>query len=105
MKNNIVRTPPTSAAILSGITRDTSIQLLREQGVDVREETISRDELYIADEVFLTGTAAEITPVRDIDHRKIGRGEAGRVTRRLQESFFSVVKGNDTKHDHWLAYV
>jgi branched-chain amino acid aminotransferase len=105
VKNGIVRTPPTSAAILSGITRDTTIQLLAEQGITVREEAIARDELYIADEVFLTGTAAEITPVRDIDHRKIGRGEAGPITRRLQESFFGVVKGNDTKHDHWLSYV
>jgi branched-chain amino acid aminotransferase len=105
VKRDIVRTPPTSAAILNGITRDTTIQLLREQGVEVREEPIARDELYIADEVFLTGTAAEITPVRDIDHRKIGRGEAGPVTRRLQEAFFSVVKGSDTKHDHWLSFV
>ncbi|MBA3538480.1 MAG: branched-chain amino acid transaminase [Deltaproteobacteria bacterium] len=105
VKNGVVRTPPTAAAILAGITRDTSIQLLREQGVEVREEMIARDELYTAEEVFLTGTAAEITPVRDIDHRKIGRGEAGPVTRRLQESFFSVVKGNDVKHDHWLTYV
>ncbi len=105
VKHGVVRTPPTSAAILAGITRDTTIQLMREQGVEVREEAIARDELYIADEVFLTGTAAEITPVREIDHRKIGRGEAGPVTRRLQESFFSVVKGSDTKHDHWLTFV
>jgi branched-chain amino acid aminotransferase len=105
VKRDIVRTPPTSAAILSGITRDTAIQLLREQGIEVREEPIARDELYTAEEVFLTGTAAEITPVRDIDHRKIGRGEAGPVTRRVQESFFSVVKGHDTKHDHWLSYL
>jgi branched-chain amino acid aminotransferase len=105
VKHGSVRTPPTSAAILAGITRDTAIQLLREQGVDVREEFIARDELYAADEVFLTGTAAEITPVRDIDHRKIGRGEAGPVTRRLQESFFSVAKGTDTRHDGWLSFV
>lgn len=105
VKNDVVRTPPLGATILAGITRDTTIQLLREQGAEVREEMIARDDLYIADEVFLTGTAAEITPVRDIDHRKIGRGEAGPITRRLQESFFSVVKGNDTKHDHWLTYV
>ncbi|HEY4177293.1 MAG TPA: branched-chain amino acid transaminase [Kofleriaceae bacterium] len=105
VKKNIVRTPPISGAILNGITRDTTIQLLREQGVEVREEAIARDELYIADEVFLTGTAAEITPVRDIDHRKIGRGEAGPVTRRVQESFFSIVKGADAKHDHWLSYI
>jgi branched-chain amino acid aminotransferase len=105
IKNGVVRTPPTSSAILAGITRDTAITLLREQGVEVREETIARDELYIADEVFLTGTAAEITPVRDIDHRKIGRGEAGPVTHRLQESFFSIVKGSDTKHADWLTFV
>jgi len=105
VKHGIVRTPPTSAAILSGITRDTSIQLLREQGVEVREEAIARDELYTAEEVFLTGTAAEITPVREIDHRKIGAGVGGPVTRRLQESFFSVVKGSDTKHDSWLTFV
>jgi len=105
VKNGVVRTPPTAAAILSGITRDTAITLLRQQGVEVREEAIARDELYIADEVFLTGTAAEITPVRDIDHRKIGRGEAGPVTRTLQETFFSIVKGSDTKHDSWLTYV
>jgi branched-chain amino acid aminotransferase len=105
VKHGVVRTPPTSAAILAGITRDTAIQLLREHGIDVREEAIARDELYIADEVFLTGTAAEITPVREIDHRKIGRGEAGPTTRRIQESFFSVVKGADKKHDHWLTYL
>src|SRR5205809_8033576 len=105
VKRDVVRTPPTSGTILSGITRDTAIQLLREQGVDVREEPIARDELYTAEEVFLTGTAAEITPVRDIDHRRIGRGEAGPVTRRLQETFFSVVKGSDTKHEHWIRYI
>jgi branched-chain amino acid aminotransferase len=105
VKHGVVRTPPTSSAILAGITRDTTIQLLREHGVEVREESISRDELYIADEVFLTGTAAEITPVREIDHRRVGRGEAGPVTRRLQETFFSVVKGSDSQHDHWLTYL
>jgi branched-chain amino acid aminotransferase len=105
VKKGVVTTPPTSAAILAGITRDTAITLLREQGVEVREQDIARDELYTADEVFLTGTAAEITPVSDIDHRKIGAGEAGPITRRVQEAFFAVVKGNDTKHDHWLHYV
>lgn len=103
VKRDIVRTPPTSAAILAGITRDTAIQLLREQGIEVREEPIARDELYVADEVFLTGTAAEITPCREIDHRRVGRGEAGPVTRRLQEAFFGIVKGSDAKHDHWLS--
>jgi branched-chain amino acid aminotransferase len=105
VKNGVVRTPPTSSAILAGITRDTTIQLLREQGVEVREELIARDELYIADEVFLTGTAAEITPVREIDHRRLGRGEAGPLTRRIQETYFSIAKGSDSRHDHWLSYL
>jgi branched-chain amino acid aminotransferase len=104
VKNGVVRTPPTSGAVLAGITRDTSITLLRERGIEVREEMIARDELYVADEVFLTGTAAEVTPVREIDQRKVGRGEWP-VTRALQESFFAVVKGGDTKHDHWLHFV
>ena len=105
VKRGVVRTPPTSSAILAGITRDTAITLLREQGIEVREENIARDELYTADEVFLTGTAAEITPVREIDHRRIGRGEAGPVTHGVQESFFAIVKGGDTKHNDWLQFV
>lgn len=104
VKNGVVRTPPTSAAILAGITRDTAITLLRERGVEVREEMIARDELYTADEVFLTGTAAEITPVREIDQRRVGRGEWP-VTRAVQESFFAIVKGGDGKHDAWLHWV
>lgn len=104
VKNGVVRTPPTAAAVLAGITRDTAITLLREGGVDVREEMIARDELYTADEVFLTGTAAEVTPVREIDQRKVGRGEWP-ITRSLQETFFAVVKGGDTKHNHWLHWV
>lgn len=105
IKNGVVRTPPLSAPILAGITRDTAITLLAEQGIEVRQEYIARDELFIADEIFLTGTAAEITPVREIDHRKVGRGEAGPITRQVQERFFDVVKGSDKKHDHWLAFV
>ncbi len=104
VKNGVVRTPPTAAAILAGITRDTAIHLLKERGFEVREEAMSRDELYTADEVFLTGTAAEITPVREIDHRRIGRGDWP-VTRAVQESFFAVVKGGDSKHDSWLHYI
>lgn len=105
VKNGVIRTPPLSAPILAGITRDTAIALLAEQGLEVRQENIARDELFIADEIFLTGTAAEITPVREIDFRKVGRGEAGPITRQLQERFFDVVKGADKKHDQWLAFV
>ncbi|HET9625702.1 MAG TPA: branched-chain amino acid transaminase [Kofleriaceae bacterium] len=105
VKHGVVRTPPLSGSILAGITRDTAITLLREHGIEVREEAVARDELYIADEVFLTGTAAEITPVREIDHRRVGRGEAGPITRQVQELYFSVVRGADAKHDAWLTYV
>jgi branched-chain amino acid aminotransferase len=105
VKNGVVRTPPTSAAILAGITRDTVIALLREHKIEVREEPLARDELYVADEVFLTGTAAEITPVREIDHRKIGSGTCGPITKRVQDAFFAIVKGADNSHSEWLTYV
>jgi len=88
VKHGVVRTPPTSAAILAGITRDTSIQLLRELGVEVSEEPIARDELYTAEEVFLTGTAAEITPVGEIDHHKFAPGA---ITKALMADFDKAV--------------
>jgi branched-chain amino acid aminotransferase len=105
VKRGVVFTPPTTASILGGVTRDTAIQLLRELGHDLREQSFTRDEMWVADEVFMTGTAAEITPVREIDDRRIGSGEPGPVTRRLQDHFFAVVKGDDRKHDHWLTFV
>jgi branched-chain amino acid aminotransferase len=105
VKDGAVRTPPTTASVLGGITRDTAIQLLRELGYDVVERSFTRDELWTADEVFFTGTAAEVTPVREIDDRRIGNGEPGPVTRRLQDHFFAIVKGNDANHDAWLTYV
>ncbi len=105
VKNGLVRTPPTTASILSGITRDTAIQLLQELGYDLIERSFTRDELWCADEVFLCGTAAEVTPVREIDDRRIGNGEPGPITRRLQDHFFAIVKGDDDKHEHWLTYV
>ena len=74
-------------------------------GLKVKEERVTRDELYIADEVFLTGTAAEVTPVREIDDRKIGIGKAGRIALELQEKFFNIVKGGDKKHEKWLTYL
>ena len=105
VKNGIVSTPPTHAAILAGITRATVIQLATDAGLTLRERTFTLDELWTADEVFLTGTAAEVTPVREIDNRRIGSGEPGPVTRRLQESFFSVVKGTNDRYDDWLTPV
>jgi branched-chain amino acid aminotransferase len=105
VKNRVIVTPPLSGSILAGITRDTVITLAHEQGLVVREDRITRDQLYLADEVFLTGTAAEVTPVREVDHRTIGSGTIGEVTRLLQQRYFDVVKGRDDSHPEWLTRV
>ena len=102
-KGRIKTTPLTS--ILEGITRDSVIDLAREQGVAVMEERFTRDEMYIADEVFVTGTAAELTPVREIDNRRIGTGKPGPITLALQKRFFAIVRGEDTTHESWLTRV
>ncbi len=98
-------TPPLSSSILEGITRDTVIALAREEGIAVVEDRMTRDELYLADEVFVTGTAAELTPVREVDNRAIGDGKVGPITKRLQARYFEVVKGSDTRHPQWLTRV
>lgn len=105
VKGGKLLTPPLAASILGGITRDTVITLAREEGLVVAEQFITRDELYLADEVFLTGTAAEITPVREINHRGIGSGQMGPITRALQKRYFDVVKGSDDSHPEWLTRV
>lgn len=102
-KGRLKTTPLTS--ILEGITRNTVIDLAREQGIVVAEERFTRDEMYIADEVFVTGTAAELTPVREIDNRRIGAGKPGPVTAALQKRFFSIVRGEDASHESWLTRV
>ena len=96
-------TPDLSSSILEGITRDTVITLAREMGLTVQEGRITRDQLWLADEVFLTGTAAEITPVREVDNRTIGEGAVGPVTKKLQAKFFDVVRGSDNSHPEWLT--
>jgi branched-chain amino acid aminotransferase len=103
VKNGRLVTPPLWASILSGITRDTVMTLAAEEGLTVVEEPITRDSLYLADEVFLTGTAAEVTPVREIDGRAIGRGSRGPVTERLQKLYFDAVRGADDSHPEWLT--
>ena len=109
IKRGRIKTPPLSSAILAGITRDTVITLAREMGLTVEEATFARDELYLADEVFFTGTAAELTPVREIDDRTIGAGECGPITRKLQDVFFEAVKGRagqeKPSHPEWLTFV
>jgi branched-chain amino acid aminotransferase len=105
VKRGVLHTPDLSSSILEGITRDTVITLAREMGLEVNEGRITRDQLWLADECFLTGTAAEITPVREVDNRAIGEGIVGPVTKKLQERFFDVVKGSDTTHNEWLTPV
>ena len=98
-------TPPLSCSILEGITRDTVLALAREESIPVAEERLTRDELYLADEAFFTGTAAEITPIREVDARPIGDGKVGPITQRLQSRYFDVVKGADARHGEWLTRV
>lgn len=104
VRNNIIYTPDLTSA-LEGITRDTVISLARETGYDIVEKRLTRDEVYIADEAFFTGTAAEVTPIRELDNRIIGNGGRGPVTAQLQALFFDQVNGQRTQHPEWLTYI
>lgn len=101
VKNGVIKTPPLTS-ILPGITRDCVMEISRDCGITVVEQRFTRDELYIADEVFLTGTAAEITPVRSVDERTIGNGKPGEITKKLQDIFFKAVRGKDERYKKWL---
>lgn len=105
VKNGKLVTPPLSGSILAGITRDTILVLAREEGIPVLEDRITRDELYLADEAFFTGTAAEVTPIREVDNRAIGSGKVGPITKKLQQRYFDIVKGSDNSHPEWLTRV
>jgi branched-chain amino acid aminotransferase len=105
INDGAVTTPPVSDGCLNGITRDTAITLLRSGGVEVKEQSLSRAALYYADEVFLVGTAAEVTPLREVDDRPIGVGKPGPITRMVQEAYADVVRGKVPEYDHWLTYV
>ena len=96
---------PDLTSALEGITRDTIVQLAGELGIEVIEKRITRDEVYTADEAFFTGTAAEVTPIRELDNRAIGTGTRGPITEKLQALYFDVVKGKSAKHAHWLTLV
>ncbi len=104
VKDGVIKTPPLTA-VLPGITRASIITLAQDLGIPVVEDIFSRDELYLADEAFLTGTAAELTPIREVDGRRIGPGRPGPLTQKLQNAFFAVVKGQDPRYQHWLAYI
>ncbi len=105
VRRGIIYTPDLSCSILEGLTRDTIITLAREMGLTVIECRLTRDQLWMADEVFFTGTAAEVTPVREVDNRAIGDGTVGPITKKLQARFFDIVRGSDTSHPEWLTRV
>jgi branched-chain amino acid aminotransferase len=104
VRNGTLYTPDLTSA-LEGITRDTIVQLATEIGLQIVEKRITRDEVYTADEAFFTGTAAEVTPIRELDHRNIGNGTAGPITKQLQKMYFDVVTGKSPKHADWLTMV
>jgi branched-chain amino acid aminotransferase len=104
VRNGVLKTPPLGS-VLEGITRDAVIQIATDKGIHVVEQSFTRDELYVADEAFMTGTAAEITPVREVDDRRIGAGARGPVTRLIQSTFFDAVRGVERKYESWLTRV
>ena len=105
VKNDILFTPPASAGILTGITRNTVIELSKNLGLTIKEEEINRESLYLADEMFFTGTAAEITPIRSIDRIDVGDGKRGPITKKLQERFFGLFNGNTEDSNNWLESI
>ena len=105
VKKGIIYTPPMGSAILGGITRDSVVTLCGELGFKLIERTLTRDELYTADEVFMCGTAAEVTPVREIDDRRIGIGARGPITEQVQKRYFEAVRGEGKPRPEWLAMV
>lgn len=104
VRKNVIYTPPVTASLLPGITRDSVMTLAADLGYTVREELLSRELLYIADEVFFTGTASEITPIRTVDRRPVSSGKPGPITRRLQQEFFGILRGELADRYHWLDY-
>ena len=105
VKNDQILTPPLSADVLEGITRDSVIKIIEENGGEVNETNVERDDLYVADEVFMTGTAAEVKSVTEIDQLVIGNGKPGKITKELQKAFTDVVMGKDERFLSWLHYV
>ena len=103
VKNSVIHTPPTSAGALEGITRDSIIQIAKDKKYEVIERDLVRTDLYMADEIFFTGTAAEVVPIREIDDREIGK--PGPVTKDLQDTFFKTIKGKEDKYKDWLEQV
>ncbi len=105
VRHGVIYTPPTSASILAGITRHSVFVIARDLGIRIEQHDIPREGLYIADEVFFTGTAAEITPITNIDHIKVGDGKRGPITRKIQDAFYDIVKQKSEDKNGWLTYV
>jgi branched-chain amino acid aminotransferase len=105
VKNGVVYTPDLSAGALNGITRGTVFAICQDLGIKLVEKRITRDEIYIGDEAFFTGTAAEVTPIRELDRIEIGKGSRGPVTERIQNAFFDIVNGRNAKYTEWLTKV
>jgi len=104
IRNGKMYTPDLTSA-LEGITRDTIMIFAEQNNIEVREKRITRDEVYVADEVFFTGTAAEVTPIREVDGRKIGDGKRGSITEKLQTMYFDCVSGKLKQYQNWLSFV
>ena len=105
VKNGELLTPPMASSSLAGITRDVVVKIAKDLGLVVKYETLPREFLYLADEIFLTGTAAEITPVSSVDNIKVGCGSRGEITKKIQEEFFKIVEGENEKYREWLTIV
>jgi branched-chain amino acid aminotransferase len=105
VRDGVIFTPDRGASLLAGITRESILTLARDAGIEVREQGLTRSELYLADEVFMCGTAAEVTPVREIDGRIVGTGKRGPITERLQKDYFAAVRGENERHRAWLTPV
>jgi branched-chain amino acid aminotransferase len=105
VKDGVVYTPDLSAGALNGITRNTVLHICKDLGLELVQKRITRDEVYISDEVFFTGTAAEVTPIREIDRIEIGSGSRGPITEKIQSAFFDIVNGRNPKYAHWLSKV
>jgi branched-chain amino acid aminotransferase len=103
--DGVIYTPPVTDNILEGITRDSVMTIARNEGFSVVERSIDRSELYKADEVFLTGTGAKVSPVIEIDKRPVGEGSVGAISKKIQDIYFAAVKGEDESYMHWLCDV